>query len=89
MTDLAKDYPEYANANEALFAKLVAAHDLTYAFSDDHRCWVAGRASADRIMELRKTIPWAVARRIWNANCDRKLVPDEAPRWYWPEKEPT
>jgi vacuolar-type H+-ATPase subunit H len=70
------------------FTKMVVRHDLTYAYSDDHRYWQAGRASAQRIEEARKQLPWAIARAIWNAEVDRKIATDAREQFYWPEEQP-
>lgn len=39
------------------FYDLCARHDWYYAYSDDHRYWVAGEASWDRLKRLAATDP--------------------------------
>lgn len=70
------------------FTTMVARHDLTYSYSDDHSVYLAGSASLAAINQARKFIPWPVARRIWNEAVDRKLIPSGRADWYWPEEEP-
>lgn len=67
----------------AEFARMVDRHDLTFAYSDDHRHYTAGKASIAAINEFAKRIPRAEAVRIWNAAVDRKLVADVRNDWYW------
>jgi len=65
------------------FEKLVNSHDLTYDYSDDGSVWRNGQAQYAKIMEASKLFPVEDVRRIWNAKCDKTLIADEAPRWYW------
>jgi hypothetical protein len=66
------------------FARLVRLHDLTFAFSDDHRVWLSGQDSLTKIMVMRGKLDEGVANAIWNAEVDRKLASDEVrERFYW------
>ena len=68
------------------FARLVRQHDLTFAFTDDHRVWLAGQDSLTKIMMMRGKLAEDVANAIWNAEVDRKLASEEArERFYWGE----
>jgi len=68
------------------FARLVRQHDLTFAFTDDHRVWLAGQDSLTKIMMMRGKLDEDVANAIWNAEVDRKLASEEArERFYWGE----
>lgn len=69
-----------------LFRKLVRQHDITYDYSDDGSVWRAGSAAHTRILQLRETIPDAIACEIWNARMDAYFIPEEAPRWHWTVK---
>ena len=69
---------------ESEFTRLVRQHDLTFAFSDDHRVWLAGQDSLTKIMMMRGKLDEDVANAIWNAEVDRKLTSEEArERFYW------
>ena len=47
-------------------------HDWTYQYSDDHRYWVAGEASARRIQELMEIVPEKVGRALFKKYKDKK-----------------
>ena len=65
------------------FEKLVAAHDLTYSYSDDHRYWVKGEESMKKIHELMKTLPKEECVKIWNKYVDKKIMPGSREMFYW------
>ena len=65
------------------FSQLVAAHDLTYQYSDDARYYNEGRRQYQEIRELAQELPEDDAKRIWNANVDQKLVPNAREQFYW------
>ena len=56
------------------FRRLCIRHDLTYAYSDDHRYWVAGQKSWAEINEFSKEILPDDAATIWNEIVDMKLT---------------
>lgn len=64
------------------FRELCKAHDLTYAFSDDHRKWVAGEASWKMINEFSKSILPDEAAEIWNEIVDTKISEDGVNQFY-------
>lgn len=66
---------------EQEFATLVNAHDLGYAYSDDHSVWERGRAQYAAIVEAAKSVPNAA--EIWNANVDRKMRAGCREEYYW------
>jgi hypothetical protein len=67
------------------FAKLVRNHDLTFQFSDDHRCWRSGWDRYQDILEAAKQFPREDVVRIWNAEVDRKIVESARNWFYWKE----
>lgn len=71
------------------FERAVAAHDLTYSYSDDSRWWRAGEASYARIREAAKKFSREDVARIWNAAVDRKLVEAAREQFYWKETVPS
>lgn len=64
------------------FNEMVAKHDLTYQYSDDHRWWKAGQASITRIREAMQQLPDELTHAIWNTHVDRKLA-DGKEQFYW------
>ena len=68
---------------ESEFRELCRAHDLTYAYSDDHTVWQRGRQSLDRVKEAAASLDHEVAVRIWNEVVDEKLKPEYRQEWYW------
>lgn len=67
------------------FKALVAAHDLTYDFSDDHREWKRGHQSYRAILEAADGLPWDVVVTIWNENVDRRLTGGRE-SFYWSKR---
>tara|TARA_R110000803_G_scaffold149677_4_gene215122 strand:- start:1560 stop:1844 length:285 start_codon:yes stop_codon:yes gene_type:complete len=68
------------------FAALVDAHDLTYAYSDDDRCYQKGRKSERELGNFaRDNLSYAVAREVWNAAVERKLMPCGQSTFFWPD----
>ena len=65
------------------FERAVDYHDLTHAYSDDHRVWSRGSADRKRILAAAKKFPAADVERIWNAMVDRKLVENARSSFYW------
>ncbi len=65
------------------FAQMVADHDLTYSYSDDHRCWQSGQAQYDKIMLAAKLFPPEEVKAIWNGQVDQKLIPEARSQFYW------
>ena len=65
------------------FARLVRQHDLTFAFTDDHRVWLAGQDTLQAIMTMRDKLDPEVANAIWNAEVDRKIASEARERFYW------
>ena len=68
---------------EQEFVDLVAKHDLTYEYSDDHRYWKAGSASMDKINALAAQLPREFVVATWNATVDMKIVEAYRKDWYW------
>lgn len=66
---------------ESEFTRLVNAHDLGYAYSDDHSVWERGRAQYAAIVEAAKSV--SSAAEIWNANVDRKMRAGCREEYYW------
>jgi len=66
-----------------LFEDMVAGHDLTFAFSDDHRAWQKGNAERHKIMQMKKEIPYKRAVEIWNKYVDQKIAEDSRRMFYW------
>lgn len=64
------------------FEEMVRRHDLTFAYSDDHRHYTSGHKSLIAIRKASKEIPRADAIRIWNSICDEKLNTG-AEYFYW------
>jgi len=64
------------------FRKRCKSHDLTYAFSDDHRKWRAGETSWASINELSKWLAPDDCSRIWNEIVDTKISPDGREQFY-------
>ena len=70
------------------FQDLVENHDVTYAYSDDHRAyqkghleWVAiKKAAAD--LEA-QSVPREVIAKVWNDVMDRTFRPGYAENFYW------
>ena len=65
------------------FKKMVRDHDLTYSYSDDHRCYTKGAAEYDKILKEAKTLPRADVVKIWNAVVDKKLMSFARSSFYW------
>lgn len=72
------------------FKRLVAAHDLTFDYSDHGETWRRGCAELNAIRALAKEIPPETAAEIWNANVDAHLIEEVRKGWYWkvPETPP-
>ena len=68
------------------FETMVANHDLTYSYSDDHSCWRHGQDQYDRISEAAKQFPENDVERIWNKYVDQKLVEHARSTFYWRKK---
>ena len=68
---------------EADFRAMVEAHDLMYLFSDDMRVYRAGRDSMLKIQKAAEALPPGVAKRIWDATVDAKLVAPLRAEFYW------
>lgn len=64
------------------FDDMCRCHDLTYAFSDDHRYWVAGEASIAKIREASKNILPDEASEIWNKWVDKAVSKEFAHQFY-------
>ena len=74
---------DYTKKLEA-FADACQRHDITYAYSDDHRCYTRGRMERAAIETMAVGIERADAVRIWNAAVDRKLrFPEDRKQYYW------
>lgn len=65
------------------FESMVAAHDLTFEYSDDRDVWRAGCRSLDRINQAAKSLNRADVVRIWNAAVDRKIIEGQRDSFYW------
>lgn len=65
------------------FEDLVAKHDLTYSYSDDHRDWTKGEQSMKKIRELMKSLPKEEYVKIWNKYVDKKVLPGSREMFYW------
>lgn len=65
------------------FEELVAKHDLTYSYSDDHRDWTKGEQSMKKIRELMKSLPKEEYVKIWNKYVDKKVLPGSREMFYW------
>jgi len=68
---------------EQEFRALCERHDLTYAYSDDHRYWKAGVQTYDEVKAAAATLPRDVAVRVWNEVVDAKLMPESREMFYW------
>jgi adenine deaminase len=67
----------------AEFEQMVAAHDLTHAYSDDHEVWRRGHQSLARINDAAKYLNRTDVVRVWNANVDRQLADGAREPFYW------
>jgi hypothetical protein len=77
--------PELTTPEQHEFYHLCKAHDLTYSYSDDYGVWRRGAESLVQLQEYAKVhLRYAVARRIWNAVVDEKLVEGARESFYWP-----
>mgnify|MGYP003507225942 CR=1 FL=1 len=65
------------------FEDLVAHHDLTYSYSDDHRYWTKGEESMKKIRALMKELPKEECVKIWNKYVDKKILPGSREMFYW------
>jgi hypothetical protein len=65
------------------FKTLVCRHDLTYEYSDDGSVWRRGREQRAKIEAAAKNFPREEVVKIWNAEVDRKLIPDAREQFYW------
>jgi hypothetical protein len=65
------------------FEKAVAAHDLTYMYSDDPRWYHAGVSEMAAIQSMMKQLPRDECVKIWNKWVDEKLVADAATSFHW------
>ena len=74
---------ETNNEAEEEFLKACCQHDLTYAYSDDHRYWVAGVASLRLVTDMRSKIGIARSAEIWNAVVDTKMLEPAREQFYW------
>lgn len=67
-----KDVEDKGNVLTALEDRL-KGHDWTYHYSDDHRCWMSGEASMNRILELlsrsKAEGKLDTARKLWAEHC--------------------
>jgi len=74
------------------FTKLVARHDLTYAYSDDGNAWRRGSDSIKAILAMKNALikedPTNEEKlvKIWNENVDKCVMPDYRSQWYWKAK---
>jgi hypothetical protein len=69
--------------DEREFRGLCERHDLTYAFSDDHRLWRAGVVTHDEVKAAAAMLPRDVAVRVWNEVVDQKILPGSREMFYW------
>jgi hypothetical protein len=62
---------------------LIARHDLTFEYSDDHRAWKRGSESLAEIRRVAKEFPREQVVEIWNRHVDRKLREGYRDSFYW------
>lgn len=68
------------------WSKLVRAHDLTYAYSDDYSVYRRGQAQFDLIVQEAANFPRADVIRVWNTELvDKFLIPEARNEFYWKE----
>ena len=65
------------------FRAMCKQHDLTYAYSDDHRVWRRGCDTLMQILAAAKELPEGVASRIWNESVDEKIKEPYRGKYYW------
>ena len=65
------------------FREMCERHDLTSAFSDDHRYWAAGIESGKAIAAAREELGDEIAVPIWNSVTDTKIAECARDRFYW------
>lgn len=68
---------------EGLFREMCAAHDLTYAMSDDMRAYRAGHRTANLIDAAAKNLGMDKATAIWNNEIDKKVTSEFRSMYYW------
>lgn len=68
------------------FERMVDNHDLTYSYADDGDSWRRGQAQFDAIIKAARTLPIDDVKRIWKAKCDKCLIADAAPQFYWQDR---
>jgi hypothetical protein len=56
------------------FEELVANHDMSYAYSDDHRCYTNGHLQYRNIMREAEKLPHEDVVRIWNAQVEKNFT---------------
>jgi hypothetical protein len=67
------------------FEDRVKSHDLTHAYSDDHRAWQHGDFDLREIKKMAEELPRADVIRVWNAMVDSKLMENARSSFYWKE----
>lgn len=65
------------------WSKLVRAHDLTYAYSDDHSVYRRGQTSYDLITSEAVNFPPEEVVIVWNEMVRKFLVPDARAMFQW------
>lgn len=65
------------------WSKLVRAHDLTYAYSDDFSVYRRGQAQFDLITSEATAFPPEDVCRVWNEMVAKFLVPDAHAMFQW------
>ena len=68
------------------FRDMVKSHDLTYGHSDNQRDWLRGFCQRSKIIEAMKSLNEEECVAIWNAEVDRKLIPEIRHEYYWMKK---
>jgi len=68
------------------FRDMVKSHDLTYEHSDNQKDWLRGFYQRSKIIEAIKSLNEDECVDIWNAEVDRKLIPEIRSEYYWKKK---
>ena len=74
----------------AQFASLAIKHDLTHAYSDDHKAGSEGvrqLAELRAIYEAQDLSTKRLLVDVWNTIVSTKVNPSEAAQWFWSEPE--
>ena len=73
----------HAMCDAVTLCYLIATHDLTFSYSDDHRSYASGQASLNRIHRIVRddnSLAWFLW-KLWNVKVSHGVTPDYQSQW--------